>query len=382
MDRASSREEIEAQVRNIEKELEELRQADDGMIDFAQISQLEDEKEELENALEEMTVEMAQNSGTDFEQAKENEMEQNEQVEAEQEEIPKKQEKKIEEEKQEEQKRDEEEEKEGLGQDNSELEDKKPFDDWERQSGIIIIPCDGSRNALSNKEMTREEFIAQLSDSVTMIKSPGMAEEFFKYKPEEWEKLRNTKEEVQKAMIKYENDLPVDIDTTQVYVLYQNDEDTMHQAENEVQEVEEEPDSPKQKDIDIIKKHLTLEVAGSGVSVMTAKEALELAEKGILKEEEISSIAEEIEKKEEEVVEEAEEATVEIEENDSAGEELVKNVLASSIDNGEMVDKTMKKEDIASVSLQLKNALEKGIETDDLEKEEEEPLPGFARKIY
>ncbi|MBQ9313883.1 MAG: hypothetical protein IJ220_02615 [Clostridia bacterium] len=423
MDRATSREEIEDKIKNIDKEIELLRQANDGFVDFASIAKLEDEKEELEQALEEMLIETAQNSGADFEQAQENEEER------------KKQEEELAQQKVDSQSDLSEE----MNTVNGEM---KTFNNWEVVSGVVVLPYDGSRSSMAGKEMTREEFMEKISDSVTIVKSPGLAEDFFQYKPDDWYKLRNSKEEFQKVIVKYENDLPTELDLDQAYVLFQNEEDTIPNAENEVAEVDEKQSDTKQKDIDAIKKHVSSEFSKNTTIVVTAKEALQLAEKGMLKEEEISGIVEKLETAHEkaqdamtneelneeneagvpydpiqdvaeEIIQESNEEQIGEENNEiisDSSQQLIedisdefeeqltgeirddetvhddnttgKNVLTSSIDNNEMIDDTMRKNaEIASVTLQLRDALENGIEEEVVEEKEEELLPGMNRRI-
>ena len=363
MEHSTSREEIKNAIQKVDDKIAELRQADDGIVDFVTIGQLEREKEKLEHALEEIAIETAQNSGTDFEQAKQNEEMSHE--EQEQEIVQREDEKKEE--------------------INIQDEKPKPLSYWEYQSGVVIIPYDGSRTALSNKEMTRDEYVKQLSESVTIIRSPGMAEAFFQNRPDDWEKLRNPKEEFQKTIIKYGNDLPIDLDTTQAYVLYQTDEDTVHEAKLETKKEDKEvidndiEDSPQTKrNVEILKKHIA-STPQKAVSVLIASEALKQAEKGTLKEEELNSVTETVEKKEEVMQEERQEES-EVQEGDTLGEAFVKNVLADSIDNAEMVEDATKSA-LDSVSQQIRDAIENGIENEEIEKEEEELLPGMDPKI-
>ena len=78
MSKEDSIAELEHDIRSLEEKIEELRNVEEP--NFGELSRLEDLLDEKENALEELTTEMAQNSGVDFEDAVENENEREEDV--------------------------------------------------------------------------------------------------------------------------------------------------------------------------------------------------------------------------------------------------------------------------------------------------------------
>lgn len=233
--------ELEHDIRTLEEKLSELTSAEEP--NFGEITKLQDLLDEKENALEELTTEMAQNSGVDFEKAQKDEIENQDYEEEErvrqEEETKRIQEIEMEEREKEELAAREEEEKEELEREqekeqeqeqeqeqeiSSDGETRHTLTDWQLKTGIDIIPDEYIQQKYG-KHLTEQEFkdILRNENVPKVIKEPGAAENYLK-SADDWDNVRTSISALEQAI--RSGNFPVDVNDAS-YILLEYDKDTI-----------------------------------------------------------------------------------------------------------------------------------------------------------
>lgn len=249
MSKEDSIAELEHDIRSLEEKIEELRSAEEP--NFGDLSRLEDILDEKKNALEELTTEMAQNSGVDFEDAVENEREKDTKDDSDNREqkTREEEEKRLEEEREEqENQEDEKNEEETTHQEtqdeisDQETQEEMNKDDgekrltlveWQLRTGIDIV-ADESIRRKYDKNLTESEFKEILNNENVpkIIKNPGSAEKYLK-SAEDWENVKTSKSALEEA-IRVGN-FPVDVNDDS-YILLQYDKNTIRDTDKDGEE--------------------------------------------------------------------------------------------------------------------------------------------------
>ena len=353
-----TRQELSNFIKTKEAELDELRtaSANGEVVDFGKMSRIEVEIEDANNELEKMAeLEGEYESGSNLAKAQQEYEDQEDDIEESQ--IQDIREIQIEEEQK---------------QDKGEFT--LTITDWQIKTGIEIIPDEYIKQRY-DKYLTEEEFKDILANENVpkIIKEPGKAEVFLKT-PEDWESVRTSMSSLEEAI--RNNNFPIDVND-QSYILLQYDKDKIRDehkdkdengyaqiddedihgiSENddarenveEEQRLEEEANSQDETGTLWNKIKIGLK---NGMKIVAAKEMLEAAK-------DIATIAGVV-----------------------SPEVKVAAVALSVIEKGAEVGKQAfdKISNELNRDLNNPNPLEANEQEQDIE---EEPLPGFDRKIY
>lgn len=376
MNKEDSIAELEHDIRTLEEQLADILKAD--VPNLSEKYRIEDLINEKKDALEKLTVETAQNSRTDFKQAKETKEEIIEvyqtEITQQSEEIKTDQDKQM-------FKQNEEEaaNKSTEVADNQELQNddgqKFTLVDWQIKTGIDIIPDEYIKKRY-DKHITEAEFkeILSTENVPKIVKEPGKAEMYLKT-PEDWESVRTSVSALKNAV---ENgNFPRDV-YDESYILLQYDKDKIYDNDKEPendgygkideddifgradsddfrQEVREEEDLEEETDKQddsgglwqMAKKGLK-----SGIKAMLVKDAIE----------QLSSI-------------------MQIDGYENVSSDLT-TLVEDIIAGGASIGMHDLKEIISNINNALNKPQEIDYNNDIYETIEEEPQPGFPRRPY